>query len=91
MNQPSKKEIWHFDKGIPLSVIFILILQTASAIWYLSAMSKQIEDNKHRIEIIESQRFSERLTSLESQMIDSKGSLVRIENKLDRLIEKNIK
>ena len=85
---PQKKELWHFDKGIPLSIVVLVVAQTFGAIWWVGNLSKQVEDNKARIAHIESQRVSERLSALESQMLDSRSSLVRIENKLDRLIEK---
>lgn len=85
---PPKKELWHLDKGIPISVIVTLIAQAVVVVWWFSNLSQQVENTEQRIAAIESQRVSERLTALESQMLDSKTSLVRIENKLDRLIEK---
>lgn len=85
---PAKRELWHLDKGIPISIVLMLIVQAAAAIWWVGDLSKQVQDNKERISRIEAQRVSERLTALESQMVDSRGSLTRIENKLDRLIEK---
>jgi hypothetical protein len=83
-----KKELWHFDKGIPISIVVMLIAQAAGAIWWVGGLSKQTEENSKRIAHIEAQRVSERVTTLEYQRIDDRGSLVRIENKLDRLIEK---
>lgn len=35
MTEARKKELWHFDKTIPLSVIVALFLQFAAAIWYV--------------------------------------------------------
>lgn len=87
MMQP-KKEIWHLDKGIPISIVFMLVAQAAAAIWWVGGLSKQTEENTKRIEHIQAQRVAERVTTLEYQRIDDRGSLVRIENKLDRLIEK---
>lgn len=85
---PQKKELWHFDKGIPLSIVVLVIGQTFGAVWWVGGLAKQTEDNTKRIAHIEAQRVSERVTTLEYQRIDDRGSLVRIENKLDRLIEK---
>lgn len=85
---PQKKELWHFEKGIPLSIVVMVIAQTIAAVWWVGGLSKQMEENTKRISSIESQRVAERVTTLEYQRIDDRGSLVRIENKLDRLIEK---
>lgn len=85
---PTKKEFWHFEKGIPLSIVVMVIAQSVAAVWWVGGLVKQTEENTKRIAHIEAQRVSERVTTLEYQRIDDRGSLVRIENKLDRLIEK---
>lgn len=78
---------WHLDKKVPISIIVSLLLQCAALIWWANGITKDSEDHSRRLAQIESQRASERLAALESQMIDSRGSLSRIEGKLDRLIE----
>lgn len=83
-----KKEFWHFEKGIPLSIVVMVIAQSVAAVWWVGGLVKQTEENTKRIAHIEAQRVNERVTTLEYQRIDDRGSLVRIENKLDRLIEK---
>jgi hypothetical protein len=85
---PPKKEFWHFGKEIPLSIVIMVVAQTAAAIWWGGGLVQKLEENTKRISHIEAQRVAERVTTLEYQRIDDRGALVRIENKLDRLIEK---
>lgn len=84
---PQKKERWHLDKGIPLSIIALLIAQAVAAVWWVGGLSNKVDATERRIAHIEAQRVSERLTALEAQMSDSRSSLLRIETKLDRLVE----
>lgn len=98
MNSPNPKpppEGWHISKAVPLGVLAVVVTQTLGAVWFASAQVKDLEvtrrdteTNRRRIELIESQRIGERISALESQMLDTKGSLLRIESKLDRLVER---
>ena len=78
---------WHVDKAVPIGVIAALLIQGAGIVWWAQGVSKDAVDHEKRLTIIESQRISERMAALESQMLDARSSLGRIESKLDRVIE----
>lgn len=35
---PEKKERWHLDKGIPLSIIALLLAQAIGAVWWVGGL-----------------------------------------------------
>jgi hypothetical protein len=35
-------EPWHLDKRVPVAIIFALLIQTAGAVWWASAMTSNI-------------------------------------------------
>jgi hypothetical protein len=35
-------EPWHLDKRVPVAIIFALLVQTAGAVWWASAMSSNV-------------------------------------------------
>lgn len=78
---------WHIDKSISITLIILFLTQAVAGLWWVSSESSTINSNTRRIENIETQRIGERLAALESQMQDSKGSLLRIESKIDRIME----
>jgi hypothetical protein len=86
-DQEAGRDLWHIDKKVPLAIVLAMLMQGASLIWWANGITKDNQEYARRISQLESQRADQRLTVLESQMIDSRGSLSRIEGKLDRLIE----
>ncbi len=86
-----KTELWHFEKGIPLSIVALVMIQTVGAIWWTVNLSTKVEETAARVASIEAARVSERLTVLESQISDSRASQARIESNLQRLIERSAK
>lgn len=82
-----RPDLWHIEKKIPVAIVFSMLVQGAGLIWWANGITKDNQEYARRIAQLEAQRAEQRLTVLESQMIDSRGSLSRIEGKLDRLIE----
>lgn len=80
-------DLWHIEKKVPVAIVLSMVLQGAGLIWWANGITKDNQEFARRIAQLEAQRAEQRLTVLESQMIDSRGSLSRIEGKLDRLIE----
>jgi hypothetical protein len=33
---------WHLDKSVPLGIIFVLVVQMAGGIWFMSALNSQV-------------------------------------------------
>ena len=41
----SQQENWHLDKRVPLGIIFAVLCQTATFIWFLSGIDNRVENN----------------------------------------------
>jgi len=87
MREDENPNLWHIEKKVPVAIVLSMVLQGAGLIWWANGITKDSQEHSRRLAQLEAQRAEQRLTVLESQMIDSRGSLLRIENKLDRLIE----
>ena len=95
MTNPDKPNIstaedhWVVDKKVPLALIasFILtiIVQSALAVWWLSAQAERQEQLAQRVIALEQVRSSERLTALEALLPRIEAQLNRIETKIDNV------
>jgi hypothetical protein len=75
---------WHLDKKVPIALLAALVVQFAGMMMFIGDVKATGTENTRRITAIESQKVSERLSSLEAK-IDRLGS---IELKIDRLVER---
>ena len=78
---------WRLVKDVPIALVAALLIQAGGLVWWAQGVAKDVTDHEKRLSVLESQRISERMAALESQMLDARSSLGRIENKLDRVIE----
>lgn len=83
-----QKESWHVDKQVPLALILALVVQFVGLVLYMGALANRTGENERRITLLEAQRISERLATLESQLGDTKALLLRVDTKIDRLANK---
>lgn len=79
---------WQLDRKVPLALVYLLMAQFLGAVWFASNSLAQINNQEKRILVIENQRVSERLVTLESQMADTKALLQRVDSNLQRLVER---
>ena len=86
--QPGEENRWRIDKHIPLALVYLLIAQFLGATWMAAQVLGKIDSQEKRISVIENQRVSERLVTLESQMGDTKSLVQRVDANLQRLIER---
>lgn len=96
-------EPWHLDKRVPVAIIFALLIQTAGAVWWASAMSSSVaalREADARLEAadvqirIDANAHETRLrvveqgaTRMETKMEAILESLERLSTQIDRLIE----
>lgn len=57
---------WHFDKRIPIALIFALGVQTATIVWWAATVSARIERLEEKTSVVAPQ--SDRLTRVEVQL-----------------------
>ena len=73
------------EKRIPLALIAAILLQTGGALIWAGAASQRL--NALEQVNIDRPQMLDRITRLEEQSDFVRGSLVRIETRLDRLLE----
>ncbi len=76
---------WHLDKRVPIALIVTIAMQSAVIIWWAS----QIEARVNGLEQTDAERATveARLVRLETTTEQQTRVLIRIEDKLDRVIE----
>lgn len=76
--QPTyKNDQWHLTKGVPITIIVTLLVQTAGVVWWASAMSTnvgQVQKDIDRVNVQIKEATANRTT------MDSR--LIRVEEKL---------
>lgn len=78
---------WALKREISLGTLIALTVQTAGFVWAAAMLWAQVSEQDRRITAIEALRAGERLAVMESTMADVKQQLVRIELKIDRLVD----
>lgn len=81
-------ENWHLDKRVPIALIATMLIQFAGIVMYVSTINSRTVENERRISVLESQKIGERLAAVESQMVDAKALLFRVEQKIDRMADR---
>lgn len=88
MEHETKDDHWHIDRKVPLALVYLLVGQFIGGVVFASNLMSQQANQEKRITVIENQRVTERLVSLESQMADTKALLQRVDANLMRLVER---
>lgn len=80
------------SREVPLSLVYLFIAQLVGAAVVVLGYGQELQsartDHEKRISAMESQRLTERIVSLEQQMVDAKRVLEKIDGKVDRLLER---
>ena len=84
----SDNKNWHLDKRVPIALIATMLIQFAGIVMYVSTINSRTVENERRISVLESQKIGERLAAVESQMVDAKALLLRVEQKIDRMADR---
>ncbi|MEQ9518790.1 MAG: hypothetical protein RLN89_05045 [Parvibaculum sp.] len=88
MSEPKVPEEarWHLDKRVPIALILALVMQTAGALAWAGAASERINQLERRAN--GSSEVKERTARVEEQVRYMRATLERIEQKLDRAVER---
>lgn len=86
------QEHWHLDKKVPIVLIVALIGHMAGSVWFFRGVVADAQDTQRRVIALETakanERVSERLAVVESQVTDIKGSALRTEANVQKLVER---
>jgi len=100
VSERRKKEAWQVDKKIPLSLIFVLLLQTGSFVAWASNLASAVSDHERRILIGETfdrdysksnLEMCQRLARVEEKVGAQTGVLLRIEQTINDMHRPSIK
>ena len=90
----NEEKHWTLDRRVPLALIWAVLAQTGVGIWWASRQEATINHLSQRQAALEAQRATdrvgERLSTLESQMMDAKDVLRRIDERTQRLVERQV-
>jgi hypothetical protein len=78
---------WHLDKKVPIGIIAAMLLQFAGGLWFVSKLDARIlalEEAK----VVQAQRDDRQDGGAKESRAEVLRSLERIDEKLDRIIEK---
>jgi hypothetical protein len=75
---------WHLDKKVPLALIVTIVMQTATAIWAMSALSQRVTQIEMALSASTDQPA--RIVRVETQMEGVRDTLKEMNDKLDRLL-----
>ena len=77
-----KNEEWHLSKSVPVTIIAVMVVQFAGAIWFFSTLDSSVATNDRRIASLENEVADIRATA-QTQAVQ----LGRIEANLDSMKE----
>jgi len=86
MTAPTK-ESWHLDKKVPISLIVAILLQTGGVVVAFVDLKKDVE--YLRVQVVTQRDRDDRQDKTLNDVVSRlEAQLVRMDTKLDRLIEK---
>ncbi len=86
MTAPTK-ESWHLDKKVPISLIVAILLQTGGVVVAFVDLKKDVEYLRVQV-VTQRDRDDRQDKTLNDVVVRLEAQLVRMDTKLDRLIEK---
>ena len=78
---------WHLDKKVPLSLIFAMLVQAGMVIWAVADIKKDVELLKADVSSLHVADKSQQ-DELKNAITVLQAHYVRMDSKLDRLIER---
>ena len=73
-------EPWHLSKSVPLSIIFAVIAQTVTLVWFIGGLNASIDSNAKDIV-----RHETRLEALETSVQNQAISVARMDENIQAI------
>jgi hypothetical protein len=83
-------EQWHLDKKVPVGLIIALLTQGAAGLWFIADIKKDVELLKAQA-IVQHDRDERQDKSANDTYAVIRTQLEKMDAKLDRLIEKQVR
>ena len=75
-------EPWHLSKSVPLSIIFAVIAQTVTLVWFIAGLNASIDSNAKDIV-----RHETRLEALETSVQNQAISVARMDENIQAILQ----
>jgi len=72
-----EEQSWHLSKGVPITFILAIILQTVALIWFVATLRNDVDNNSRMI-----MRSEVRIESMENIVQDQAVMMARIDENL---------
>ena len=73
-------EPWHLSKSVPLSIIFAVIVQTVTLVWFIAGLNASIMQNSRDIV-----RHEARIETLEASVQSQAVSIARMDENIQAI------
>jgi len=75
-----RSEPWHLSKSVPLSIIFAVIAQTVTLVWFIAGLNASIDRNARDIV-----RHETRIETLEASVQSQAISVARMDENIQAI------
>jgi cell division protein FtsB len=73
-------EPWHLSKSVPLSIIFAVVIQTVTLVWFIAGLNASIDNNARDIV-----RHETRLEALETSVQNQAIAVARMDENIQAI------
>lgn len=73
-------EPWHLSKSVPLSIIFAVIIQTVTLVWFIAGLNASIDQNSRDLV-----RHETRIEALESVVQTQAVAMARMDENIQAI------
>ena len=89
MSNNTKKEKWHFVRDIPIAVVLLLAIQIFGGVWWFASIDNRVMTLESKVSTITT--HESRIAVLEANDNNARSDRLRMEVKIDRILERVIK
>jgi len=73
-------EPWHLSKSVPLSIIFAVVVQTGTLVWFIAGLDASIENNSRDLV-----RHETRIEALETSVQNQAIAVARMDENIQAI------
>lgn len=73
-------EPWHLSKSVPLSIIFAVVIQTVTLVWFIAGLNASIDQNSRDLV-----RHETRIEALESVVQTQAVAMARMDENIQAI------
>jgi len=73
-------EPWHLSKSVPLSIIFAVVVQTITLVWFIAGLNASIESNSRDLV-----RHETRIEALETSVQNQAIAVARMDENIQAI------